>query len=254
MPTPLTNNHLATRLAEKRIDNVVACQTPEGVELMLMPAGVLPRLGAWLVDLLVRLAILFVIGIALGMFGLAGQGILLIVYFLLDWFYAVLFEVFYHGQTIGKKQFGIQVCQDDGTPIRWQASMIRNLLRLADFLPFAFLSGIISMLFHPASKRLGDMVAGTMVIYLAEHQDSYNIPHGEAIALPLPLQFDEQQAILAFAERCQSLPDDRRQELAQILNPLASLSTSSLSVSNNSQTLAQTPALIIGYANTIMGR
>lgn len=236
-------------MSEPVIDNLIERQTPEGVELSLMPAGLLPRMGAWLLDFMIRLAVLLALTAALGVFGLAGQGLILIGYFLLDWFYAVFFEVFYNGQTIGKKQFGLQVCQDDGTPIRWQASMIRNLLRVADFLPFAFFSGFVSMMFHPASKRLGDIVAGTLVVYIDEMQDDYNIPQREPIALPMPLQLDEQQAILAFAERNASLPPERRQELAQILRPV---STSNPNVLSNPATDMSDE--IMGYANTIVGR
>lgn len=233
------------------LDNLVTRQTPEGVELMLMPAGVVPRMGAWLLDLLIRMAILLGLSLLLGVFGLAGKGLLLIGYFLLDWFYPVLFEVFYNGQTLGKKQFGLQVCQDNGTPIRWQASMIRNLLRVADFLPFAFLSAMVSMLFHPSSKRLGDMVAGTLVVYVDEYQVNYNIPSYEAISLPMPLQLDEQQAILAFAERYQDFPKDRQLELASILTPIVPQTAQQRLYHH--ELIKKMPETVIGYANCIMG-
>lgn len=223
------------------IDNMVYRQTPEGVELSLMPAGILPRAGAWILDFCIRLGILYAFSLVLQVFGEFGTGMLLIVYFLLDWFYAVGFEVFYQGQTLGKKQFGIQVCQDDGTPIQWQASMIRNLLRVADFLPFAFLAGIVSMLFHRASKRLGDIVAGTMVVYIEDSELGYDIPTQAPLPLPLPLQLDEQQAVLAFAERVTTLPTARGVELADILQPLST------------QPKPMTEQ-ILGFANTIIGR
>lgn len=237
--TTIYNSHVS----ESLIDNVITRQTPEGVALSLMPAGVLPRMGAWLLDLAIRMAILLALSVVFRVFGATGQGLLLIGYFLIDWFYAVLFEVFYQGQTIGKKQFGIKVCQDDGTPIRWQSSMIRNLLRVADFLPFAFFSAMLSMLFHPASKRLGDIVAGTLVVYVPTLQDTYHIVEHQPIELPIPLQLDEQQAVLAFAERSDELPPERRQELAQILRPITS--------NTSHQEMTQT---LIGYANTIIGR
>lgn len=229
------------------IDNVIERQTPEGVALVFMPAGLLPRMGAWCLDFAIRLLILGVIGIILGVLGEVGEGLMLIIYFLLDWFYAVVFEVFWRGQTIGKRKFGIRVCQDDGTPIRWQASMIRNLLRVADFLPFLFFSGIISMLFHPASKRLGDIVAGTLVVYNDAVQGSYDIPTQSPIRLPIPLQLDEQQAILAFAERSDSLPVARGEELAEILRPVAVTSV-------QKNVLLNMREQIVGYANTLIGR
>ncbi|MFW2176994.1 MULTISPECIES: RDD family protein [unclassified Moraxella] len=223
------------------IDNLIYQQTPEGVELSLMPAGILPRAGAWILDFCIRMGVLYALSLVFGMLGDVGMGLLLISYFLLDWFYPVFFEVFRQGQTIGKKQFGIQVCQDDGTPIRWQASMIRNLLRVADFLPFGYFSAIVSMLFNPSSKRLGDMVAGTLVVYVEDAELGYAIPVATAVALPMPLQLDEQQAILAFAERASQLPRQRANELAEILDGVAGYQR-------------DMPSHIIGYANQIIGQ
>ncbi len=223
------------------IDNVAHHQTPEGIELSLVPAGITARVGAWLLDFCIRMALLYGLRMILAFFDEFGFGLLLISYFLIDWFYPVVFEVFGRGQTIGKKQFGIQVCQDDGTPIRWQASMTRNLLRVADFLPFAFFAGIISMLFHRSSKRLGDIVAGTMVVYVDNYRVGYDIPERPPVALPMPLQLDEQQAVLAFAERVDTLVGQREFELAGILGELAGKPTS------------QMPEQILGYANTIIG-
>lgn len=226
------------------IDNLSNRQTPEGIELSLMPAGIVPRLGAWLIDALCRLGMMIAVSLVISFFGRGLFGLILIAFFLIEWFYPVLFEVFRGGQTIGKKQFGLVVCQDDGTPIRWQASMLRNLLRTADFLPFAFLGGIVAMLFHKESKRLGDIVAGTLVVYADDRYSDAKIPTASPIALPIPLQLDEQQAILAFAEREVSLPMGRKVELANILTPV---------VAGGRVGTHDMPNQIIGYANTILG-
>lgn len=232
------------------IDNRSQRETPEGIELSLMPAGLVPRIGAWLIDLLCRMGIMIGLSLIIGFFARGLFGLLLIAFFMIEWFYPVLFEVFRGGQTIGKKQFGLVVCQDDGTPIRWQASVLRNLLRTADFLPFAFLGGLVAMLFHKESKRLGDIVAGTLVVYADDHYGnrgglgiSYaNIDMAAPIPLPMPLQLDEQQAILAFAEREASLPMGRKVELANILTPLTA-----------AKPTYDMPQYLIGYANTILG-
>lgn len=234
------------------IDNLSQRQTPEGIELSLMPAGIVPRIGAWLIDALCRLGLIIVISLVIGFFGRGLTGLILIAFFVIEWFYPVLFEVFRGGQTIGKKQYGLVVCQDDGTPIRWQASMLRNLLRTADFLPFAFLGGIVAILFHKESKRLGDIVAGTLVVYADTRYNQADgigisptaIPVAPPIALPIPLQLDEQQAILAFAEREANLPMGRKVELANILTPV--VATGRLGTHDM-------PKQIIGYANTILG-
>ena len=133
--------------------------------LSLMPAGVMPRVSAWLIDFAIRMAVMVVLGIITALFGTAGSGILAIGYFLITWLYPVFFEVYRQGMTPGKKAQGIYVCHDDGTPISLQSSMIRNLLRVADFLPIGFAAGALTVLFTQRSQRIGDLVAGTLVVY-----------------------------------------------------------------------------------------
>ena len=150
---------------ELLIDNIALHPTPEGLMLSLMPAGVMPRVSAWLIDFAIRLAIMVVLGMITAFFGTAGTGILAIGYFLVTWLYPVFFEVYRRGMTPGKKAQGIYVCHDDGTPISLQSSMIRNLLRVADFLPIGFAAGALTVLFTKRSQRIGDLVAGTLVVY-----------------------------------------------------------------------------------------
>lgn len=54
---------------------------------------------------------------------------------------------------------------DDGTPVGWTSSLTRNLLRFVDLLPFGYFLGALSCLANPAFKRLGDLAAGTLVVY-----------------------------------------------------------------------------------------
>lgn len=224
------------------IDNTATQDTPEGVTLSLTPAGVVPRAGAWLIDTLIRGAILMGASTVLTFLGASGQGILLIIYFLVDWFYMVLFEVYRGGQTIGKKSFNLRVCTDDGMNVGWQASMIRNTLRFAD-MPFFFLTALIVMLFHKKSKRLGDMVAGTMVVYGHDKIGEMDIKDVSPKTPKIPLYFDEQQAILAFAERIDELPQARKDELAMILSPLTGQTSPSQCTDD-----------IMAYANAIIGK
>lgn len=220
--------------------------------LTLMPAGLLPRLWAWLIDLLIRSLIIIVLGTVSAFFGAAGSGIMAIVYFLILWLYPVYFEVYRSGMTPGKKSQGIYVCHDDGTPISLQSSMIRNLLRIADFLPFGFAAGILSIMFTQRSQRLGDIIAGTLVVYKqqdnleklyksvygfdysqlntpinnATSTNAQNTAFDPASALFFyPLRLNEQQALVAYRERLAFLSIARQQEIAYALAPLVKFSS-----------------------------
>ncbi len=155
--------------------------------------------------------------------GEAGMGVYLILYFLLEWFYCVFFEMFKDGMTPGKKAMGIQVVHDDGTPLGWGASILRNILRAADFFPFAYLFGIISMATSKEFKRLGDHAAATLVVYKPQPQRKSKLTEAGTRPAPFLLDLDEQQAILAFAERSLTLSTSRQKELADILAPILPL-------------------------------
>lgn len=225
------------------IDNIAYHDTPEGTTLEMIPAGFVPRLGAWLIDFVIRLGIMIAASFILSLFMEAGRGIFLLLYFVVDWLYMVLFEVYRGGQTIGKKQYGIKVCTDDGMTMTWRRSMTRNILRVADFLPFMFICAVLCMLFNAQSKRLGDMVAGTMVVYVNHEKLTFDVPKSNPVLPTMPLLFDEQQAVLAFAERTKELPKERWLELAQILKPLTH-ETAPQKIGDD----------IIGFANAIIGR
>ena len=112
---------------------------------------------------------------------------------------------------------GLRVVHDDGTPIGWSASLIRNLLRFVDMLPFGYFLGAISCLQHPHFKRLGDLAAGTLVIYREQPLARPKVPPAAALRLPIALELSEQRAILGFAERQSELSAERVHELAAIL-------------------------------------
>lgn len=198
------------------LDTTRSIETPEGVELQLHVAGPVVRACAWTIDVLIRTLIYVLLSFVLGIFGKMGTAALLIMVFLLEWFYPVFFEI-QSGYTPGKKLFNLIVCNDNGTPISWQASVIRNLLRLADFLPVCYGFGLTSMLFSREFKRLGDRVAGTLVVYQYQEDKDYSIPEHRTLALPQPLQLPEQRALLDFAERSSQLSEERTRELADIL-------------------------------------
>lgn len=202
------------------LDTRQSLETPEGALLPLTPAGFGVRILAQLLDILIRFGITAVIFIVLSLLGGMGVGIALILTFLLEWFYPVFFEVTRQGRTPGKKWMGIRVVNDDGTPITFGPSLLRNLLRVVDFLPMLYLTGIIASLCNRQFKRLGDLAAGSMVIYEAPPAREPNFEVRGQLSVPADFSTDEQRALLAFAERSKYLSAERQSELATILQPL----------------------------------
>lgn len=200
------------------LDTARTFETPEGVELQLHVAGPVVRSLAWTLDALIRIALYIGLSIALNQLGQLGTGIMLVGFFLVEWFYPVFFEVWQFGATPGKKVMGIRVVHDNGTPVAWSTSIIRNLLRVADFAPLFYGFGITTMLLNRDFKRLGDMAAGTIVIYSPKKSQQTTIPEARAVAPPLPLSITEQRAVMDFAERSHLLSSERQQELANILS------------------------------------
>jgi uncharacterized RDD family membrane protein YckC len=206
----------------RMIDTIHAVQTPEGVDLALRVAGPVPRALAWGVDFLLQGGIAIALQIALGAFAGFGLGLYLIGLFALLWFYPVLFEVRAHGQTPGKRMMGLRVVQENGTPVGWSASVLRNFLLVADFLPLLYLAGLVTMFLDASFRRLGDLAAGTLVVY-ADTPRAPLASFGDVTPLPPPfaLTLDEQAAVIAFAERAATLTPERARELAEIPGPLS---------------------------------
>ena len=226
------------------LDTTRRVATPEGIELTLRLAGPLPRALAWSVDFLLRAALVLLVAMAAGYFGRAGTGVILITAFFVEWLLPAAFEARWAGQTPGKRVFGIAVLNDDGTPVRWPAAFTRNLLRAADFLPFFYGVGLIAMLANRDFKRLGDLAAGTVVVYQLERRAvAKKIPEAPAVVPPIALQLAEQRALLDLAERSTTLTQERVEELAELPTPL---------VGNLDGTRAA--ARLLGMANYIAGR
>ncbi len=199
------------------LDTRYQVETPEGIDLILRPAGLVARALAFAIDLLIRGALLAVLFAVLALLGQFGMGLGTILLFLLTWWYMVLFEVLNQGRSPGKQLMGLRVIHDDGTPIGWAASLTRNLLRFVDMLPFAYTLGILSCLNHPAFKRLGDIAAGTLVVYRDAPAGAPKLPAAEPLRAPFSMDLSEQRALLGFAERAEALSSARRLELAGIL-------------------------------------
>jgi len=226
------------------LDTTRRVATPEGIELTLRLAGPVPRALAWAIDLAIRLAILFAVAMLAALLGRAGGGLILLTAFFVEWLLPAWFEAAWNGQTPGKRMMGIAVLNDDGTPLRWPAALTRNLLRAVDFLPLFYGVGLVAMLANRDFKRLGDLAAGTVVVYSNEKITAdRRIPEAAAIVPPVALDLDEQRALLELAERSTSLTQERFEELAELPRPL---------VGNLEGPRAA--ARLLGIANHIAGR
>jgi uncharacterized RDD family membrane protein YckC len=203
------------------LDTVIAIETPEGIDFELVPSGPLARILAYASDFLIRTVLLLIIAVLLGTLGAFGTGIMLLCFFVLEWLYPVFFEV-KKGATPGKYWLNLRVVQDDGTPVTFSSSLLRNLLRTADVLPLFYLTGLVSMLCNKEFKRLGDLAAGTLVIQLPDPPLTAAIVTDSPVPAQFHLSAEEQQAIVQFTLRATVLSEARQLELAKFLQPLLS--------------------------------
>ena len=222
------------------LDTLTTAETPEGIALALRPAGVLSRFLAYGVDFLVRLAVWTAATFAMSQLGRFGMGLLLVFAFALEWFYPVLFELLPGGATPGKRALGLRVVMDSGLPITPAASLLRNLLRAADFLPLAYAFGVIAMLWRSDFKRLGDLAAGTLVVHVQRPRLHGELPAVEPAPPLRPLTPPEQAAVLAWASRSTRLTAARLGELALLAGPITGyVGNSPASASTRLAALAQ---------------
>jgi uncharacterized RDD family membrane protein YckC len=203
------------------LDTTRRVATPEGIELTLRLAGPVPRALAWSADFLLRAALVLLVQLLAAYFGRAGWGVVLIAAFFVEWLLPAAFEARWGGQTPGKRLFGLAVLNDDGTPVRWPGALTRNLLRAADFLPLFYGVGLIAMLMNRDFKRLGDLAAGTVVVYHSTAAEAARkIPPAAPVPPPVSLDPEEQRAVLELAERSAALTRERVEELAALPTPL----------------------------------
>lgn len=145
--------------------------TPEAVAISYDIAGIGTRFLAAILDALVwaGLQLIIVIGsVSLASFGGVAQNAALILgltlSFILFFGYYILFETIWSGQTPGKRVLNIRVIKTTGYPIGFLEAAIRNLIRIADFLPMWYAAGILTMFLSKQARRLGDYAAGTLVV------------------------------------------------------------------------------------------
>ena len=205
------------------LDGRLSLTTPEGVTLQLAPAGPVPRGWAWLIDFTIWFAAVGLLATLL-LASKLGRGIFLVLLFVTYWGYPIICEVYFGGRTIGKRILGLQVLRADGLPVGWRESTLRNLLLVADFLPMMYATGLLVMLFDGQFRRLGDIVAGTQVVYREKSAKRADPPNAAPLPLPWPLSPDQQRALIDLFERESRLPPNRLDELGTIAQPLTGLS------------------------------
>ena len=197
--------------AAKQIDTTFDIVTPENIAFEYKVAGLWQRLPAFAIDFAVRVAIFMLLSIGMAFFEafdltgtiyIARRFILLLLWFVLEWFYGGLLETFWNGQTLGKRAMGLRVVTPAGEPINGLQAVLRNVLRFADAMPMlpfialatifnlstmeipdendpeyplfatlymlcplpTYLVGLAVSAMNSRRQRLGDLVCGTMVI------------------------------------------------------------------------------------------
>ncbi len=149
--------------------------TPENVQLSLTLAGIGSRFGAALIDLIIQLVLLYllliVLGLVAGFIGAAVEiagyvviGLTIVAVFVVWFLYHLILEWAWHGKTVGKAAMRIHVTRDGGLPLTPSAVVIRNLLRIVDFLPVFYPVGLFTLLTNKSRKRVGDHLGGTIVV------------------------------------------------------------------------------------------
>jgi len=218
------------------LDTLTHIETPENVRLAIRLAGPGSRLGAYLLDLLVRCIILWGLSMVTALFfpllGASGIpiGIWLVGFFLVEWGYGAVFEGYMNGQTPGKKALRLRVIKTEGYSIGFFEAVLRNFLRVADALPLFYGVGLVAVVATPRMQRVGDLVAGTIVVRERRQRLRGELP-GLRATTPYPLNsfrnaYRPAERTLDVLEglyrRRSVLGVGRVEEIARILaNPLA---------------------------------
>jgi uncharacterized RDD family membrane protein YckC len=242
----------------RQIDDTIEVVTPENTAFEYRAAGPFRRFLAYVVDYVLRAFIVLAVSIIamMTLAGIIGDAIMLVIlitFFIVNWFYGGLFETFMNGQTPGKRLLGIRVLSTDGHPINGMQAILRNVLRYVDEAPYlslmafpvfddmfgqpwtyqvgavywipTYLIGLVVMAANRRFQRLGDLVCGTMVIVEERQWLTGTIkledPRAAQLAEYIPANFvvtrTMARAIAAYADRRRFFSPARRREVARHL-------------------------------------
>jgi uncharacterized RDD family membrane protein YckC len=219
-------------------DPTVSVETPERVQLCLDVAGLGTRAMAYLVDFAILILFWstteFAIAYLRSGHGLVDleelrglrssvQALLVFAIFFVQWGYWVGFETLWAGRSPGKRALRIRVIKLDGSPVGFGDVALRNLGRVVDFLPALYAVGLVAMTVSPRSRRLGDLLAGTVVVRERRVDLSrYEAPAAASRALAMPLSASEYELVTSFLSRAARLEPSARERVAlKLAEPLA---------------------------------
>ncbi|MHB8614171.1 MAG: RDD family protein [Candidatus Dormibacteraceae bacterium] len=161
-------------------DTDLVVSTPERVSFDYQVAGLGTRAIAQVLDLLIVGGLLLAVYFVALAVSLAGSSIAVIVgligAFVMVFGYFWVSEALWSGQTIGKKAFRLRAVGDRGEPLTFAQAGIRNIVRIVDFLPYAYGVGLIVLFVNGKGKRLGDLAAGTIVVKDSDHVWLWQLP------------------------------------------------------------------------------
>ena len=212
--------------------------TPEQVHLEFVLAGIGSRFMALFLDSLIQSALFFVLfWVAVGL-SLASSfsktktlwaaAAVILASFCITWGYYTAFEILWQGQTPGKRWAGIRVIKESGRPINPFEAITRNLLRILDWLPSFYGIGIVTMVFDSKNRRLGDFVAGTLVVHESSDREPgvfFNRRETTQFAFPqaAQLSLQEVELIETFLARRLEIPFEVRIENAKRITEMVSI-------------------------------
>jgi len=235
-------------------DSSIKAITPEGIEYVLSPAGLPIRAAAFAIDKIFQWIILFSISMSYAILrNTFGVWLFFLLNFCVDWFYHVICELAFKGQSPGKRFLGIRVVRSDGSPVDPGSSFLRNLLRFADTFFSLFHIVFFSMAASKGFKRIGDWAGGTLVVYSSAAEfftdSSLNaiLEKYEPIVPERQLSPEEKHAILDFARRYHLFGEARANEIASIYAPC-------LKKENTERENISQAAYLLGIARNITGK
>ncbi|NND84673.1 MAG: RDD family protein [Acidimicrobiia bacterium] len=215
------------------LEDRYSIETPEGLRLDLVLAGVGTRIVAAVIDSLAIGAVM--LGVLFGALAAApaldaiideagfALGLILVAFVAaIPLFYYVVFETLDGGRSIGKRAMRLRVVRTNGLPVGFAASMIRNLVRIVDLLPGAYLVGLIAVVASSANQRVGDLAAGTLVIREVPHEEASTWSPSAELQGPRwdvsAVTDAEADTIRYFFERAPSLDPQQRAAFAHQLS------------------------------------
>jgi len=146
-------------------------RTPEGVAFTYRLASPVLRLAALVIDWAAVSSVWSVLAVAVAFLKIINadlaQMVAIVTYFVLSQGYRMASEWLWRGQTLGKRLLRLRVVDERGLRLTFAQVAMRNLLRFVDGLPLAYLVGGIAALTSRRGQRLGDLAAGTLVVWEA---------------------------------------------------------------------------------------